>query len=191
MRKLATIAVVAASLGWAVTVHATPISGFIEFSGGVATLNGSLGSATAFTDISGVTVSYATGDYTTLLGSSASFAPPPNWSFAGFALSPSPLVNLWSVSSGGSTYTFQAISIDPLQSSQNSNFLNLFGYGYAYIDGNVATKTLGTWTITDTALTGTKFTFGATTMVPDGGTTAMLLGGALFLVVILRRRLTA
>lgn len=180
-----------ASLGLVAAVQATPINGLIEFSGGVATLNGSLGSATAFTDISGVTVSYATGDYATLLGAPATFAPPPNWSFAGFVLSPSPLVNLWSVSYGGHTYTFQATSIVPLQSSQNSSFLNLSGYGYAYIDGSVTTKTFGTWTITDTATAGPKFTFGASTAVPDGGTTAMLLGGALFMVVILRRKLTA
>lgn len=182
------IIVVGVSLGLVAAVQAMPINGSIQFSGGLAALNGPLGTATAFDGISGSTVSYATGDYAPLLGSSVSFAPPPDWNFAGFVLSPSPLVNLWSVSYGGATYAFQAISIDPMQSSQNDNFLNLHGSGYAYIGSE---KTAGTWNITVTSQGGSTFGFYAATTVPDGGTTAMLLGGALFTVVILRRKLTA
>lgn len=195
--KLAIIGVAALSLGLATGVQAVPINGSIQFAGG-ATLNGSgtkgVGDATAFTGFSSLGVLTASGTYGQILANGVNSVSFDTFSFGGGILSPSPLQYLWTVvDNSGNTYTFEAtdamIVTQSFDSQTGISFLNITGSGYAFLNG--ADQTAGTWSITDTGTTPTQatFTFGASTTVPDGGTTVMLLGGTLFLIVILRRKL--
>ena len=168
-------------LGLGATAQATPtISGSILFSGDSATFDtGNLATATAFTAINGIRISAGTetGTYMPLngggnFGGTLSFS---TFSFGGNVLSPSPLVPLWTVTLAGVTYSFDATSVHI--DTQNGTFLNLSGSGIAHATGFA--DTIGTWSITDTAVHGAIFSFGASTAVPDGGNTLMLLGSAL------------
>jgi VPDSG-CTERM motif len=196
--KMWVVAVAVGMLGHASTVQAVPITGSINFIGG-ATLNGSgsagLSDATAFTGFSSLGVLTATGTYSAILVNGVSSVSFQTFSFAGGVLSPSPLQYLWSVTDGlGNTYTFEATDamiVSQYLNPDGTSFLNITGDGYAFLNGG--DQTAGTWSITDTGSSKTQatFTFGSATTVPDGGTTAMLLGIGLSAVVLLRKRLTA
>ena len=116
------------------------------------------------------TVTLATGDYLGLDGDAATFDP--------IVFSPASPGLLWTINSGGNTYTFTIDSF--LSSSQDSQFVNLMGTGTATATGYLPTN--GTWTITDTNSSGVgeDFTFGAssnvTNSVPDSGSSALLIG---------------
>ena len=115
------------------------------------------------------TVTLATGDYLGLLGDKATFDP--------IAFAPTTPGLLWTINSGGDTYTFAIDSF--LSTSQDANFVNLMGTGTATATGYQPTN--GTWTITDTNSSGVgeDFTFGAssnvTNSVPDSGSSALLI----------------
>jgi hypothetical protein len=169
------------------TSSATPINGTINFGGGGIAINtSSLATATAFNAISGVTVSGGlagpSGSYAGTAGSAVTFTP---FSFASSGVTP-----LWSFSLAGVLYSFNATSI--IVSSQTSGFLNLTGAGTAFILGGSGgySPTIGTWTITDTGTAGT-FTFSASTSVPDGGSTALMIVLGLVAIgaaVVIQRR---
>jgi hypothetical protein len=149
------------------------ITGEISFSGG-ATLNGPLGSATAFTSVFGplgpgldvpVVNSGATGSYANVpVGTPVSFTP--------FTFNPAPAstFQLWSFVDGGSTYSFDVTSVSIAY--QLPNFLNIEGTGVAYITGFAPTA--GTWGITDTGSTGSVFTFGNVVIVPEPSAAALI-----------------
>ncbi|MGA2662230.1 MAG: VPDSG-CTERM sorting domain-containing protein [Verrucomicrobiota bacterium] len=181
----------AVMLGLALTVRAGPITGGISLSGSY-TLNGSDLTATTFTGFSGVTV--ATG----LLDS-------PTGSFAGtggdavtmngFQFKPFAASNpLWSFTAGGVTYDFLLNSLT--SAIQTKSLVEVSGNGTLQITGH--TDTSGTWTFLGTAAGG-FFSFtssnpaggspGDSAGVPDGGATAILLGGALCGLGLVRRKL--
>jgi len=180
---------VAAGLG--MTAQALPsINGAISFTGGSTTDTGNLGTATALTGYSSLSVlaGAETGNYLPLSpagngGGTLSFTP---FSFAGSVLTPSPLVPLWTITYLVVTYSFDATSV--LIATQTSTFLNLTGSGIAHETGYADSP--GTWSITDTTQGASLvFTFGASTTVPDGGTTVLLLGAALSGLALIRRKL--
>ncbi|HEY1765370.1 MAG TPA: hypothetical protein VGF85_10635, partial [Opitutaceae bacterium] len=144
----------------------TPISGSINFDGVAKTDTNNLGSATAFTSISGVTVvPVETGNYVGTTGAAATFTP--------FSFSASSVTPLWTFMVAGVTYSFDAVGPITIV-TQNNNFLNIQGSGWATETGFDATP--GTWSITDTAQGKiTTFTFGASSTVPDSGATALLI----------------
>jgi hypothetical protein len=115
------------------------------------------------------TVTLATGDYLGLDGDSAMFNP--------ILFSPATPGLLWTINSGGNTYTFTIDSFTA--ASQNAHFVNLMGTGTATATGYLPTN--GTWTITDTNSSGADdyFTFGASdnvnNSVPDNGSTMLLI----------------
>jgi hypothetical protein len=183
-------ATVAALVGFSASVQAVPVSGTIEFIGGSTVNTGNLGTATAITGYSSLSVLglAETGSYAPLngggnFGGTLTFS---TFGFGGNVLNPASVL-LWTLTSGGITYSFTATSV--FISSQSPTFLNLTGTGYANITGYTAT--LGTWSITDTAQGGQVFTFGAATTVPDGGTTVMLLGAAFAGLCLYRKKVMA
>ena len=195
MIKLAVVA--AASVALAQTVQATPITGSISMNG-TATLNSkSLNLATAATSLSGVTESGATAS-----GSFAGVAAADSVAWVGFAFTGGSASPLWIFTDAltGYTYSF-ALTTDSI-STQSSTFLNISGVGTLSITGigSPYTATPGAWTFTISDALGTpspnfNFTFANSNTgagnVPDGGTTAMLLGAGLSGLALLKRKLVA
>ena len=124
-------------------------------------------------------VSYALGDYASLLGAAANYS--------NFQYQPLTPQVLWTISLTPSTYyTLNAIS---LVEELGTRGLTLYGTGTAYMAGHQAT--FGDWTFSSTRNAGDQvFNFSSsTTTVPDGGTTALLLGvGMLGMAVVPRRK---
>jgi hypothetical protein len=176
---LKTISALALAMLTAVAAVATPIQGEINFNSGgfITTDTGNLGTATAISAFPTVKVSDdPTGVYAGTAGNVVAFTP---FSFAAGSVTP-----LWSFTVGLVTYSFDATSI--IVNTQNANFLNLIGSGVAHVTGY--TDTVGKWSLTSTTQ-GSKFTFGASTSVPEGGLTAAMLGlGLLGLGLAARRQ---
>jgi hypothetical protein len=169
--------------------HANPINGSISFSNnsGLTTDSGNLLTATKITGITGVTVSTGstapTGTYAGTDGDAVTFITPID--FSGSAITP---FSLWTFTAGGTTYSFTATSVGVV--TQLATFLNIGGSGIAYVTGY--TPTAGVWSLTSTSTNSVALTFSASTTVPDGGTTALLVGLSLLgLSVAARRRKSA
>jgi VPDSG-CTERM motif len=182
--KLVGVAVAVVALG--MTAQAVPINGSIAFSDHF-TANGTFPStSTALTSITAVTVSGTEGDFSGIAnGTSVNFSSVT--SGHPFTFSPStPYVGLWSIVIGATTYSFDVTgttTVSPVGST-----LVLEGTGVAHISN--MDDTAGTWNLTLNQNGGLlNFSGGAT--VPDGGMTAMLLGGALSALGLLRRKLIA
>jgi len=173
--------------------QANPITGAIDFTGS-ATLNNSLGLATAVDSFSHVMVQYGTqtGAFVGTDGDAATMTP--------FTWAPTPSVNvdpLWTFTDAttGYTYSFDLSSL--MVKSQDASFLNIDGSGMLTITGKGSpyTETPGQWTFT-ISQSGPKdsFTFGfdsETTSVPDGGATVALLGSAMVGLSVLRKKMGA
>lgn len=118
---------------------ATPyITGTISFTGN-ASLNGPISTCTAITSFSNITaIADTNGSYAPLgHGSPATWTP--------FTFNPAtvPVIPLWTVSSNGITYSFDATSM--IVTFSSSNFLHIQGSGIAHITGYADTP--GTWLI--------------------------------------------
>jgi hypothetical protein len=161
-------------------VQATPITGDITF-GGVVTLDSThlnLATQVSTWDLSIVTSDSGSFSSIPILSNVAMTAP---WIF-----NPStPTIPLWQV--GGFTFDLTSSTIV----TQTNFFLNITGAGS--ISGAGFTTTPGSWSFTVSNADGkTHSTFGfqsdtAPNAVPDGGTTAELLGVALAAGELLRR----
>jgi len=171
VKKISSLATAASALLLAFSLsgslaRATPIDGTINFDGEATTNSGNLATATSFTSIVGtMVVPQETGSYSAIpVVTPVTFTP---FSFSAAGVTP-----LWTLTVAGITYSFNATSI--VVDAQNANFLNLSGTGIASITGD--TSTAGTWSITDTSVGGSPtFTFGADSVVPDSGVTALLI----------------
>jgi len=103
--------------------------------------------------------------------------------FNNFSFASLPTPDLWDFTVGLTNYSFQATSVNV---ATTTNTITLWGVGTAAITGY--SDTGGNWVITGNNL-GVNFTFSASTDVPDGGTTALLVGlGMLGMGVVARRR---
>jgi VPDSG-CTERM motif len=159
--------------------QATPITGDITF-GGVVT----------FDNIDLSLAKQVSTDFAIVTSDSGSFGSIPILSsvtIAPWIFSPStPTTPLWSV--GGFSFDLTSSTIV----TQTKFFLNITGIGT--LNGPGFDPTAGTWSFTvANALGGTHETFGfqsdtAAGLVPDGGTTAALLGLALAGIEVLRRK---
>jgi len=175
----------------------TSINGIISFSGS-ATVNGTnLEDATSFLSFGPVTVGSSatvTGDYTGTAAASANFTPF-TWDPVGASL---PVQPLWSFASEGNTYAFNLGSLKVDYVSPTALVLSGFGTASVTGPGLEKTDTAGLWILSGQTLGSSSFTFSATTMVPppttggqsvpDGGTTALLLGLGVCGVGWLRRK---
>lgn len=133
---------------------APPIDGNINFASGFLTFDtGNIATAHSVTSFSNVVVGTATGAYGALSNAVVTWTP--------FLFNPAaPSVKpLWSVSTNGLTYSFDATSVSLI--FQNSGYVNLRGAGVAHITGYADTP--GTWTLA-ALLNGSKYTFSATSM---------------------------
>jgi len=172
--------------------HAIPITGSVDM-GGTATLNNTqLGSATAATSFTSVTVGgVPTGAYTGTFHDSVS------WS--GFSWPSSATVApLWTFVDAGTGWTYSFTLKNVSVKSQDNTFLNLLGSGLLDITGTGSPydETSGAWSFTISnpdggAHANFAFTFAnSQTAVPDGGATAMLLGVGLLGLGAIRRKLS-
>jgi hypothetical protein len=176
------------------TVQAIPINGSLNFEGGTVHLNGSLTTATAITAFGGAPIVNGnlgvapTGSYAGTQGSAVTFG-------SGFTFSPSASYvdapPLWTFTYLGNVYSFDLKSVSSSVGVGPS--LDLAGTGVLSITGY--TDTTGNFTFAATGVgTGPDtFTFGFvagnnTFGVPDGASTALLLGCALTGVGLLRRK---
>lgn len=149
------------------------INGSIAFYGG-AVLDGSIGTATAFTSYVGpkdapsplVLADSQAGDYASVPnGTPVVFSP--------FTFNPAPAspFTMWQLTVGATTYSLSATSVEVVR--QDNYFLNIQGQGIASITGYADTP--GSWTITDTGST-PILSFGATTAaVPEPSVAAFIL----------------
>jgi hypothetical protein len=166
-----------------------PINGAIDMSG-TATLNDTLlGSATAATAFTAVTVGGTpTGTFTGTFGTSVTWK--------AFSWPSNVLVDtLWTFMFSGKTYSFDLANVSVF--SQDNSFLNLMGSGTLHVSG--FDDTPGSWSFTISNPSGGEhsnfeFTFANSQTaagVPDGGATVALLGLTLVGVEMLRRKLKA
>ena len=167
--------------GLASQLSAAQVNGAITFSGGAVFDTSSLASATRVNTFSDVAVMSLDGDFAGFVNVDDSVSMATPWIF-----SPStPTLGLWSV--GGFTYDLASCSVV----LQNADFLLISGTGT--ISGNGFDVTSGTWSFTAQSPSANGvFSFSASdgfNGVPDGGTTASLLGIGLVGVGLLRRRL--
>lgn len=176
----AALPAVALALALGAKALAVPISGNIAFSG-TATLDSGLATATQATAFHNFAVQGGTGDfgaiaYGTPAGTAVSAGTP--WVF-----DPStPFTNLWNVAG----YQFDLTgSVIDMPRSATSLVIN----GTGWVTKTGFDPSLGTWHFTANApsVGGYTFSFSAGTSVPDGGTTAMLLGLGLTGLALLAR----
>ena len=199
MIKLAVVA--AASVALAQTVQAGSINGTIGFTGTynqVGGTQGNLPTATEFTiNESSVAVQDPTGIFASGPSSSPTFASPID---VGSTPAANNLVgeNLWTVVIGGVTYNLLVGTEAQGASVVSPTTVYQFGGTGTIGDGNSADDTAGTWNLSfnvTTAGDNASFTWnstsGSTATVPDGGTTAMLLGAGLSGLALLKRKLVA
>jgi hypothetical protein len=168
--------------------QANSISGAIGFSGSYTLPAGqNLGDATELLGIDAVVVS-GLGVYSGIahFTTTAAFANP-------LQVSSTPAPLLWTVVSGGNTYTFGAttstVTEQGFVTSAGSYELNMGGKGWAEING--VDQTAGTWVITasETGLAVGFESSASVVGVPDTGMTLGLLGSAMLGLQGLRRKL--
>jgi len=169
------------------SVQAIPIVGGISLSGNY-TVNGGgdLDIATAFTSFSGVEVTSMGGSY---VGAGITATTPGSVTMNTFSFNPFPVLGLspmWTTTVG-TLASFDLFS--PISVVQGSDALTLSGVVILHLAGYDPTP--GTWVFTANQ-GGDSFSFSSSNAsVPDGGSTAMLLGAALSAVALLRKKLIA
>jgi hypothetical protein len=155
---------------------AMPISGVLNFAGGATLDNADLSLATQVLSWQPVSVTSVTGTLDTTInpGDAVTMAPGA-WSFT------SGKANLWTV--GGFTFSLATSGV-----TQTVDFINVLGTGT--ISGNGYDPTPGFWYFSTQGATGIpQISFSATTRaIPDGGTTALLLGLGLTGIALIARR---
>jgi VPDSG-CTERM motif len=172
--------------------QADAFSGNVLFAGGVKA-SGSSGTGTThltFTNPWTVANTPAPdGAYTGTAGSATTMT---NFSFTGTGtgavLVGGTVVNEWSFSHGGNTYSFDLQTLT--SGTVTHGTIAMSGTGTAFINGGQATA--ATWALQGT---GQNFTFtfatSSTSAVPDGGSAVALLGIALAGIEIVRRKIKA
>lgn len=199
MKNIKNLAAIAAlSLAFAPGVHATPaiINGTIEFSG-VATLNQPIATATSVTFTPTWTVSFASGDYTGLVGEIVTFNPT---SLSASDGTYGPFNGFWSVTgtSGaqtGNNYTFDlttfTVTSDRVAGAGGGpgQHIDWLGSGTAY--GTGLTQQSGAeWYMSLSTNLASRVTFttsSQSTTVPEGGNLMIALGSVFAGLVGLRR----
>jgi hypothetical protein len=189
----------------ALNAGAIPITGTIQMQGGVTLDNNDFTKATTatfatFPNAAGFVV-IGTGSFAPIPGT---LSPIPTLTSVFFAsplvFSPlgsqnTPIADLWSLTSGGVTYSFNlgnVSSVTPGIGSDGTQFLNLAGSGTVDISGGLYDETVANWSfsITDTGSGTLNFGFSdSNTAAPDGGMTVMMLGAALTGLGLIKRKL--
>ncbi len=184
MNNISKLAAVIAAISITGLASGAKITGIIAFTG-TTTLNGSVATATTFTSFSDVVVANftQTGDYLGTDGSAVTMSP---FTFDP-ALAPSPVSPLWTFISGLTTYSFRLDTITEVIRDMSGPIdkLTVSGRGLASATG--FDDAIGDWTLTTQGGT-SRISFSSAAAVPEGGTTAALLGLGLIGLVSLSRR---
>ena len=167
--------------------QATPITGNIGFSGAVQLNSATANSATAATAWFNTVADLPSGSFIGWVhdGYAVQMTGATPWSF-----NSGPLANFWSVNN----FTFDLTSSSIY--SQVGGFLNVLLVGSVSGNGFDTTAFNGTFQVADPS-SGvpqrftSRLSFSSVNSVPDGGTTVMLLGGALMGLGLLKRKLLA
>jgi hypothetical protein len=175
--KLRSTSTLALALGLATAftgayARADILTGTIDIQGNANTQNASntapnqLAVATHYTSITALVDA---------AGDTGSFVSIPNntpVTFTPFAFNALGVYPLWTLTTGGHTYSYDATST--ALTYQNAGFINLSGLGDIYLDGTDGTA--GTWSLTDTIQAKTvTFSYVSTSNVPDAGSTFALI----------------
>jgi hypothetical protein len=171
------------------TVQATLITGVIGFAG-TATLDGAkANSSTEVVSWGANAIGLHSGTFSALT-SAATVALASPWFFNSGALN-----NFWVVTDGLNNYTFNLSSSSVYATSGTSITIALAGTVFSNLKGLDPTAFTGSMTIQDPSVPGENgFTYTESisfNSVPDGGTTALLLGSALSGLALIRRKLVA
>jgi len=177
-----------AALAFAVssTASAALINGIVTIAGGATLDTNNANTATGVIAWNGAIVVSSDGDFAAAgvdFGDVVALQAP--WAFS----TNSTIVNFWSV--GGFSFDLTSSSIAPMGQTGNGS-VTVHGSGYIY--GNGYEETKGTWSFTTQNNPNAQgiFSFSASVeSVPDGGTTAALLGAALVGLSLLSRRRAA
>jgi len=186
LTKLAGLAVVTGAVMLSASnVQAVPITGGISLGGTYVHNTGSLGTATAFTSFSSVTVESVAGDYVGLINAPVTMSA---FTFTPSIPTSATVTPLWKITATPTT-SFDLTSTTLL--FQSNTALLLEGSGVLHMLGK--TDTFGTWTFSANTQGGT-FSFSSSNGaigVPDGGATVGLLGMAFMTVAFMRRHISA
>lgn len=174
----------AALLALVTTASAVPISGGISLDGAYTVNTGNLNTATAFTSFSnGQVSSYSAGSSFAIAGVLVGDAS--NVLMTPFSFNPfgGPVAPLW-LTTVGPAAAFNLTSLSIL--FQGADTLALTGQGTLFLAGFDPTP--GNWVFTANQAGGSFSWSSSNSPVPEGGTTAALLGGALLLMGLASRR---
>jgi hypothetical protein len=183
------IAVAAAVAALTQGVQATPITGVIGFSGTATTDSANAPSSTEVISWGTSAIGLHTGTFAGLSSSAGVvlFSP---WFFNSGALN-----NFWVVTDGANQYTFNLSSSSVFSTSAISVTIVLAGTVSSSVLGLDPTAWSGSMTLQNPSAPGQggfnyteSISFNS---VPDGGTTALLLGSALSGLALIRRKLVA
>lgn len=173
------------------TASAIPINGSINFAGGTMTFSST--AVTGFggsTTVNGAAGLAPTGDYTGTEGTAVTFQS------TGFTFSPSYSGTnpLWTFMFGGNTYSFDLNAVTSFTYVAAGPgvlpSLTVHGSGILSISGGTYDDTTGSFVLASAGSGPTTFGFTAgNSAVPDGGTTASLLGVALVGMEVVRRKM--
>lgn len=175
------LASAATMLALTATLCAGPITGGVSLGGNVTYNNGDINTATAFSTFSGVTVKSVSGSYVTAGVTAGTGVNMNGFQFNPFTFA---VIPLWMTTSGP-TASFDLLSLTIV--SQGGDILKLTGTGTLHLAG--FDDTSGTWSFTSQGLFGSFSFSSSNAAVPDGGTTAILLGLALSSLAFLRKSL--
>jgi hypothetical protein len=192
--KFLSIIGAAAALAFAYSAEAGPIAGSIGFGGNYAQNGGIAGNLMTATSMS---ISFPS---VIIVDASGAFGPLGTATLLSFMTSVGVNGNLnnnvpannvlWSIQQGPRTYTFTVTSES--QVFTVAHLLDL--QGGAVVTDDLANSSTGTWTLQFGASSigggSGSFTWNnSSAALPDGGTTGMLLGGALSLLALVRKKL--
>lgn len=157
-------------------VHAALIQGEISFAGGFKPTGGTLATATGidFTNDS-FTVTGADGDFAGTVGHTGSI-----YDFTFNPFPPGGVTPLWTLDG----FSFDLLTLTAV--SQDDDLLILRGQGVISHAGYDDTK--ASWILTGNTVTGSNFSWSATTAVPETLTLTMFGLGLLGMGVVVRRR---
>ena len=177
------------------SAQAVPITGSIGFNG--SGFGSQSGNQSTLTFNNPMMVDIRTGDYLSVPGGTPANFAPIVWSGSGTsAMLLSNNSPEWTITTGGTTYSFNLLSLT--SATMNNGAVSLQGTGIAFISGAInRDPTFATFSVQGT---GNNFTFeiiqSSTTTnpnqrVPDGGSAIALLGMGVMGLEVLRRKLRA